>query len=380
MTIGDIGAVIDSLEFDTGYANMPSICHVSGNVYAIAYWGPGNDGFLCTFSIDSVGNIGAAIIDSWEWQTTYGAYPKILKVYGTIYAIVYTDVSVLGQLITFSIANNGTITKSTIDTGQFSPGPANPHHFSKIASNVFSVVYTDGLSDGWIQSIRIANDGTITTLSIDSLEFDGVTGMEGSLCNVSGSVYAIAYRGPGDDGWLCTLTISDAGLIGAAVIDTLEFDTVTCVEPSIVKARDNFFAIAYSGSGADGWLKIVEIDNSGNITDPPVDSYEFDTLIGQYPWLYAIGLGYLALSYTKSGGFLWVYTFQVDAAGSLNATTLDTQLISSGVCTYSELINRSGNYFAVAYAGPDTDGFIKSFPIESPALGFPQHLMMTGIG
>ena len=380
MAIGDIGAVIDTLEFETVEGNMPSVCHVSGNVYAIAYYGPDADGWLCTFSIDATGNIGAAIIDSWEFDAVFGSYPEIIKVYETIYAIVYTDTNTKGQLFTFSIANDGTITKATIDTGQFSANGANPEHFIKIADNVFAVVYMDGAAHGWVQTIGISNVGGINDLDIDKLEFDGVTGREGFLCNITGAYYAIAYRGPGDDGWLCTLTISDAGLVSNAVIDTLEFDLATCVEPTIVKARDNFFAIAYSGPGADGWLKIVEISNVGLITDPPVDSYEFDVIEGIKPWLYAMGDGYLAISYTRSGNPLWVYTFQVDAAGSLNATTLDTQVIDAGVCSFSLIVNRDADYFFIVYTGPGGDGWIASFTIEMPVSAVIQHLMMIGIG
>lgn len=379
MAVGDIGAVIDALEFETTHCDMPSVCHVSGDVYAIAYRGPDIDGWICTFSVSSVGVIPAAIIDSWEFDPTYGHYPEIIKVYGTVYAIVYTDSAVAGILFTFSIANDGTITKSRIATGQFSAAAANPEHLIKIADNVFACVFMDAAAHGWVQTIGIDNDGTINSYSLDTLEFDTAEGREGHLCHVADDVYAIAYRGPGDDGWVCTFTISDAGAIGAAVIDTLEFDTGTCVEPSMVNARDNFFAIAYSGPGADGWLKIVHIADNGAITDPVVDSYEFDTGLGQYPWLYAMGEGYIAITYARSGGQLWCYTFLVDAAGSLNATTLDTEQLNAGVCTYSALLSITGDYVFVVHAGPDFDGWVTSFTISMPAPPPSPHHLMMGI-
>ena len=136
MSIGDIGALIDSLEWDSFEGNMPSFCHVSGDVYAVAYYGVDGDGFVCTFSIDASGNIGASIIDSWEFDTSNGAYPEICKVYGTIYAIAYTDINTYGQLITFSIANDGTITKSVIDDIRYSAGLSTAYQLYKIASNV----------------------------------------------------------------------------------------------------------------------------------------------------------------------------------------------------------------------------------------------------
>lgn len=377
MATGDIGSVIDTLEFDATWADMPSVCHVSGDVYAIAYRGPDIDGWICTFQVSSVGVLPAAIIDSWEFDPSYGHYPEIIKIYETVYAIVYTDSAVQGILFTFSIANDGTITKSRIATGQFSAGNCNPEHLLKIADNIFAVVFTDGSAHGWVQTLEIANDGTIDDYDLSKLEFDPALGREGFLCHISGDVYAIAYRGPGDDGWLCTLSISSAGTVSGSVIDTLEFDTGVCVEPSMVNARDNFFAIAYSGPGADGWLKIVTIADNGAITDPPVDSYEFDPVLGTNPWLYSMGEGYIALTYIRSGGTLWAYTFLVDAAGSVNATVLDSAQISIQICTFSILLNLSGDYCLVVYAGPDYDGSISTFTIEMPVVpSAAPHLMM----
>lgn len=379
MTIGDIGSVIDSLEFDAEKADMPSVCHVSGDIYAIAYFGHLSDGWICTFEVSSLGVMPATIKDSWEFDTNFGSYPKIIKIYNTVYAIVYTDVAVNGILLTFNIANDGTITKSTLASTQFSAASANPHHLVKIDDNVFAVIFTDGDADGWIQTMGIANDGTITNSDLSKLEFDTALGKEGFLCHVADDVYAIAYRGPGDDGWLCTVKITDAGVITATVIDTLEFDLGTCVEPSMVKARNNYFAIAYSGPGADGWLKIIHIADNGTITDPAVDSYEFDVSMGQYPWLYAMGQGYIALTYTRSANQLWAATFLVDATGHLNSTTLDTKVIDDLPCTYSDLINLAGNYFVLIYAGPDFDGWIKTFTIDCPAAPGGQHHLMTGM-
>ena len=62
---GDItDTVIDSLEFDTVYGHMPDIIHISDNIYAIAYRGNGNDGFLKTVAIASDGDITNSVLDS----------------------------------------------------------------------------------------------------------------------------------------------------------------------------------------------------------------------------------------------------------------------------------------------------------------------------
>ena len=45
---------MSSLEYDPVGGRYQSMVHVSGNVYAIAYLGPGNDGWLKTVDIETV--------------------------------------------------------------------------------------------------------------------------------------------------------------------------------------------------------------------------------------------------------------------------------------------------------------------------------------
>ena len=83
MAEGDIGAVIDTGIFDavTGLEN--SIVHVSGNVFAIAYQGVDNDGWLCTLTIDNLGNIGP-IVDTLEFDAAYGYPTSFIHVSGNV--------------------------------------------------------------------------------------------------------------------------------------------------------------------------------------------------------------------------------------------------------------------------------------------------------
>ncbi|MBU2608635.1 MAG: hypothetical protein KKF26_04885, partial [Chloroflexi bacterium] len=215
----------DTLEFDTVNGMAPAVTHVSGDVYAIAYEGPGSDGFLKTVEIAPSGNITDAVIDTLEFDTGTGQEPSIIHVSGNVYAIAYRG------------------------TGD----------------------------NGFLTTVDIATSGNITDAVIDTLEFDAVTGREPGIIHVSGDVYAIAYRGPADNGFLTTVEIAASGQITDAVIDTLEFDSVNGQEPSIIHVSGNVYAIAYRGPADDGFLKTVEIAPSGNITDAVIDTLEFDT-------------------------------------------------------------------------------------------------------
>src|SRR4030042_5834532 len=98
-----------------------------------------------------------------------------------------------------------------------------------------------------------------------------------ALLPISGNIYAIAYRGTSNDGFVRTVHIATDGSIGKSVIDTLEFDTSDGYEPRIIHVSGDYYAIAYRGSGNDGFLRTVNIASDGMIANSVTDTYEFDT-------------------------------------------------------------------------------------------------------
>ena len=119
--------------------------------------------------------------------------------------------------------------------------------------------------------------GSITDTVKDTLEFDANQGLEPDIIHVSGDVYAIVYRGPGNDGFVKTVEIATNGQITDTVIGTLEFDATEAREPNIGHVSCDIYAIAYRGSGRDGFLKTVQISDNGTIGDTVIGTLEFDT-------------------------------------------------------------------------------------------------------
>ena len=294
-------AAIDSLEFDTSRGYQPSIVHVSGGIYAIAYTGDGDDGFLKTVEIATDGQITDTVIDSLEFDTLNSWEPMIIHVSGDIYAIAYGGDGWNGFLKTVEIATDGQITETVIDTLVFDTGdcwlePSIIH----VSGDIYAIAYADGDDDGRLKTVEIATDGQITDTVIDSLEFDTDRGRTPSMVHASGNLYAIAYRGSGDDGYLKTVEIATDGQITDTVIDSLEFDTGNTFNPSIVAVSDTVYAIAYLNGGDDGEVRTVEIADSGRITGTVVDSLEYDTSGGDTPHIIQL-YGNFHLAVTNEG-------------------------------------------------------------------------------
>ena len=87
--VGDIGSIIDTLEFDGAIGKTPDIVHIAGNVYVIAYEGSSYDGSLATVEIVANGQITNSVIDTMVFDASKGKTPDIIHISGNVYAIAY---------------------------------------------------------------------------------------------------------------------------------------------------------------------------------------------------------------------------------------------------------------------------------------------------
>ncbi len=258
---GDIGdPILDILAMPSGLAAAADIVWVLDNIYAIAYTGTDTDGWLATVEIDAMGNISGAAIDSLEFDTTIGLQSSIIRRADGMVAIAYYGPGEDGILITVAINAVGTIAAAVTDTFVFDAGSGTYPRIMKISGDIYAIIYTGLLNAGWLKTISIDAAGEIGAATIDAFEFDGAVGYQPTLVHVSGDVYAIAYSGFEFDGWTATITIDAAGNIGAGTVDTFEFDDANCLNPWIIHISGNVYAISYTGPGDDGWLKTIGIE------------------------------------------------------------------------------------------------------------------------
>ena len=364
MAEGDIGAVIDTLEFDATQGAYCSIIHISGDVYAIAYDGPDSHGWLCTVTIDAAGQVGAAVIDTLEFDATGGAYPRIIHISGDVYAIAYTEVfSGDGWLCTVTIESNGQIGAAVIDTLEFDIAQCITPRIIHVSGDVYAIAYSGVLTDGWLCTVTIESNGQIGAAVIDTLEFDIAECNAPSIIHVSGNVYAIVYEGVDGDGWLRTVTIESNGLIGAAVIGTLEFDSEQGTEPVIIHISGEVYAIAYSGALLDGWLRTVTIKSTGQALN--IDTLEFDVADCRNPSIVHVSGDVYAIAYSGVLTDGWLCTVTIESNGQIGAAVIDTLEFDIDEGRWPDIIHASRNIYAIAYSSVGNDGFVATIDIDT---------------
>lgn len=417
--IGSMGmitkGVVDSLEYDTGNGETPSVVNVSGSVYAVAYEGAGSDGFVATIDIATNGTVGNSVIDVLEFNTTQALQPDIEAVTGDVYAISYSGSGNDGFLTTVEIDSAGNITNTALDTLEFNTGLGFETDLFPLDSDTVGIAYRGPGNDGFVETLDIDGSGNITEVGV--FEYNTTEGREPSVVNVSGDIWAIAYYGPGqdgfvatmdidaagtiipatisnfeydttqghrpniiniagstfaivsqgagNDGFLDTITISSLGVVTPAVIDSFEFDTAFAETPVITPITGDEYLITYEGPGADGFMKTVTISSGGTITTPENDSFEFDTVNGEFPYVEAIDTDTFAVFYDGGGTDGFVQTVSIDGSGDIASLIIDQFEFDTTFAYEPHLVNVSGSMYAIAYEGDGDDGFLVTIDIAS---------------
>jgi len=263
---GSMGATIEDTLLVKNTWNGETCCiGLTGNTFVVSYNDADGDGWISTITVSPSGAMEDIVEDEWEFEIDRAASVYIYKISTSVVAVLYQDPYGDGQLFTVSIAANGTITKSKIDTLEFDTAAAGCSRIINVVGEVYAIVYSDGATRGYVKTVTITSGGVISNAVIDTLEFESVTCGEVDACKVSDNLIAVAYSGVvGDDaygnGWIRTVEIDASGNITDAIVDSLEFDALACDYPRLVPINDNVFFIAYRGDGQDGWCATIGIE------------------------------------------------------------------------------------------------------------------------
>lgn len=254
-------AVIDTLEFESSSCYASFIAHATGDIFAIVFSNYVTDrSWLVTVDIDSSGNIGAAIEDSAQITTSFSNVINILKIADGIVAIFYHQTGdATSKVETRSIASDGTIgavihSSLWADTWEYD---LRPFH---VSGTIYACSYREGFtSDGWVNTFNIAADGTITSVDIDSQEYETVKVKRWPVGAGGGGVACFFY--PDDDsyGQFKTIDIDSSGDIGASVLDTETIDGVYADYCHILKISSVLYLVVWTDNDSYGQVKSVSV-------------------------------------------------------------------------------------------------------------------------
>ena len=257
---------------------------------------------------------------------------------------------------------------SVIDTLVFFSGTIQLSNIIHVAGDIYAIVYSGTDADGFIVTMSISDAGYIGASVIDTFEFDTAACLYPNIIHVSGDVFAIAYSGADSDGFVTTLSISDAGAIGDPVLDSFEFDIANIMDPNIIHVSGDVFAIAYSSAASHGIVRTISISAAGEIGGSVLDSFEFNAVVAFNPRILHVGGIYYAIAYGGNPHPGMITTITISVAGDIGASVIDTGPYDSSLSRNNIFLRVSANVFAVVYRGADYDGFLSTVNISASGI------------
>lgn len=258
-------AVIDTLEFTTD-SYYHSIAHAIGDIYVIGWEKSSlNRSWLCTVDIDSSGNIGS-VLDSVQPVDDYGQAIPVVKIANGIIAYwCFPEGDYWSLLETRSIAADGTI-GAVIDTADWSYAGHYDMRAFHVSGTIYACSYREAYtSDGWVNTFGIAANGTITTVDIDTFEYEDYTIDRFPVGAAGGGIAIFFYPTEeqvdpwGHPGLAKIVDIDSSGNIGAAILDTETIDGVFADYTQIIKLSDTLYVVSWIDDDGYGQAASLQV-------------------------------------------------------------------------------------------------------------------------
>jgi len=214
---------------------------------------------------------------SFDFKEVYDH--ELIHIHDNISAIAFRNNQNKGELRTIEISNNGTsITNTSINgTFVFDSVQCYEPDIVNISDNIYAIAYRGSIDKGYVKTVEILDNGEINQTVIDSFIFETINrSFDPEITRVKGNTYTIVYSDDNDRGLLATVEISDDGTIKKQVNDTLLFDDAYCHIPKITNMFENVYLVAYEADQSDGYVAVVEIDENGSISDTVISTNKFN--------------------------------------------------------------------------------------------------------
>jgi len=344
-------------KLENKFGFTPYITYVSSNVFAVVSEDAGKKGMIQTVNITPYGNLeltGYKIEDFGRSTAERNLRPVITQVINDVYVVVYVDKNLYVHLKTFNISSDGFIDYtgnelifSDVTVNNIPDRPC----IIKVGDDTFAVVYWSDPAVGKIKTVKIWSNSSIAYTG-NVLNFDDTQGYEPSIIHIAGDVYAIAYRGPSNNGIIKTFNIHPDGTI-AYTGNMFLFDN-TCYEPSFTHVAGDVYAIAYRGPSENGFISIFNINSYGAISAIGTNNI-FESTSCSDPCIMQQSKNHFAVAYStqSSGSGFPIGNYKtIDIADTGIITNIgQTTTFDQDRCYNPIVYKISNRVFAIVYEG-----------------------------
>lgn len=228
----------------------------------------------------------------------------------------------------------------------------------------------DASSDCWLSDLIISNSTDVGNIgsTTDTLvcNSDAVSEYP-NVAHVYGSIYVVCWAVSDTDGYICTIEISDSGII--AIADgPVHFESTACTRPRIIKVADNMFAYCYRYNLGWGIIRSIQINDDGTIVTPHVDFLVFEGDECYGPEICEVTSNVFAIVYKSESGAYGlgkIVTVRISDLGAISDLVLDSWVMAPIHFNGPDILKVGTNMFAIFYTDPFGDGCVMTLEISN---------------
>ncbi len=339
------------------------------DIYALAYQNSANDGKIRTVAITDQGVVVNQQIDTFVFDAARGSSPFIFSVSGNIFGIAYSTQNNRGRVVTVRINNNGSINKNLIDNYTFDSRTTADQFVLSVAPEIYAITYRGSVNEAELATVRISANGTITKSLLDSLNF-GATANWPRLTAVAGTTYAAYYNDyTARRGYLKTVSIDNAGQISNQPLDTFNYDDNSGVyKASLVKVSGQVYALSYNQANNNGLIRTLTIQDNGTIVKTWLDTVSLGTTYAGM-FIAPVFDQWFVVNYTVNYHG-WAGLLNIAADGQMGNQFNDAMVYNQQTVTVPFFFKLTDESYGLVYKRNNTDLQLTTIKVQLTSSGY----------
>jgi len=377
---GNIGCIQDRHEFDTTQGEHVALnSNDDGTLILIYRATAGNGGECRTIAVDACGNM-----TNSDVITAMGFSSGNLREASLTRLDLFKDKNLfLGVANTnfesYSFTSSGTITKidtlsSIAEAGLITDLVAYPENACYVVGCGLKVSTKEFFV--WSLAVVSESNGKLPADKTDILTIVTADGglLRGDITHVIDNFYAVIY--PTDDFAtikLSTIEIEPDGNIAAALTNTITLQTSKTSMGSVTKIAEGTIAVTIRFADGDtptgATIDTYTVNSSGTISTrvdtQSIESAAAETHVDLVKTEHADL--FIATWQIRSNNNIRFATITIDTVGNISAPTETVTITTStALLQWVEMVwTGVSNFYAIAYTGPASDGFVATFDIDA---------------
>lgn len=380
MGLGDIGDSIQILEFDSTQGEWPYIEQVKEGQFCVGYTGPSDYGISRSINISAAGVISEPANNDLTHASVATMFHYSCRRPDNI--IVHAWGAGAGELEVEAVivAADGTITAHVDNICEVDPEILQRYNLVYQRGNIVATVYYDTSGVAFLATVSVSSAGVVAATIEDHFQLCTLHGYYPQACRVNDGVNLCVWFSTDNTPQARTVNIAGNGQITATAQAQVQIAAVTGVQSALQHLKDNWYVMAWTGTGSDGYLAVFQASPAGIISIPTNAYHKFSTGKGEQPRIAVLTGNLVCIACKDTDDYGQLYVVDITTGASITWTDHDHKDFSPVTMHVWNVLLTSDNVICMSYWDGNTHGNLQTHEVETAALALGHTELTIGLG